>query len=84
MRKPSTGMVKVRPNSGKTPVKRKRPGPSAHSHELEGMRVGVDETSLMIWGDKILMGPVNLYDVYEQVEKMRQLAEFASLQNPLA
>ena len=62
---------------------RKGKTPSKHSHEVDGMRFGIDETSLVIWGDKILMGPVNLYDVHERVEEMRQLAGFASLQTPI-
>jgi hypothetical protein len=47
------------------------------------MRFGIDETSLVIWGDKVLMAPVNLYDVHERVEEMRQLAGFASLQTTI-
>jgi hypothetical protein len=47
------------------------------------MRFGIDETSLVIWGDKVLMGPVNLCDVHERVEEMRQLAGFASLQTTI-
>jgi hypothetical protein len=62
---------------------RKRKTPSTHSHELDGMRFGIDETSLVIWGDKALMGPVNLYEVHERVQAMRQLAGFASLQTPV-
>jgi hypothetical protein len=48
--------------------------PSMHSHEVEGMKIAVDETSLMIFPDRILMGPINLYDVYRNVETMRQIA----------
>jgi len=59
---------------------RKRKTPSERSHELHGMQFGIEETSLVIWGDKVLMGSVNLYDVHERVEEMRQLAGFASLQ----
>jgi hypothetical protein len=62
---------------------RKRKTPSKRSHELDGMRFGIDETSLVIWGDKVLMGPVNLCDVHERVEEMRQLAGFASLQTTI-
>jgi hypothetical protein len=53
--------------------------PSMHPHEVEGMKIAVDETSLMIFDGKILIGAVNLYDVYPQVERMRQLAGYASL-----
>jgi len=53
--------------------------PSMHSYEVEDMKISVDETSLMIFDGKILIGAVNLYDVYPQVERMRQLAGYASL-----
>ena len=39
-----------------------------------------DETSLVILGpNRILMGPLNLWEVFEQIEAMRQTAGFSSL-----
>jgi hypothetical protein len=52
--------------------------PSKHLHEEES--AVVDETSLTILSDqKVLMGPLNLYDVYVSVARMRGLAGFSSL-----
>jgi hypothetical protein len=55
--------------------------PSMHHHELESLgSAAVDETSMIISGpEKILMGPLNLFDVYRAVARMRDLAGFASL-----
>jgi hypothetical protein len=40
----------------------------------------VDETAMVVLGDqKILMGPLNLYDVYVPTDCMRKLAGFGSL-----
>jgi hypothetical protein len=40
----------------------------------------VDETAMYIGGaEEILMGPINLCDVYRSVARMRELAGFASL-----
>jgi len=40
----------------------------------------LDETSLVVNGrDKILMGPLNLYDIYVAVARMRELAGFNAL-----
>jgi hypothetical protein len=51
--------------------------PSLHFHKLED--VMVDQTSLIILGpDKILMGPLNLCDVYRAIDRMRKLAGFAA------
>jgi hypothetical protein len=39
-----------------------------------------DETAMAILGpDKILMGPLNLCDVYPSIARMRDIAGFASL-----
>lgn len=64
------------PNGGS---KRKKSRPSMHHHASDG--VLCDETSLVILGpDRILMGPLNLLKVFEQIEAMRQTAGFSSLQ----
>jgi hypothetical protein len=53
--------------------------PSMH-HQEGGM---LDETSMVVMGDdKILMGPLNLYDMYIPVARTRGLAGFASLPRP--
>ena len=52
--------------------------PSMHSHEKESAIL--DETAMIVLGDqKILMGPLNLYDFYAPTDRMRKLAGFASL-----
>jgi hypothetical protein len=52
--------------------------PSMHLHEEES--ANVDETAMVILGDKnILMGPLNLYDVYLPAARMKGLAGFSSL-----
>ena len=50
-------------------------------HHREG---GIlDETSMVIGSDKeILMGPLNLYDMYVPTARLRSLAGFASLPGP--
>jgi hypothetical protein len=51
--------------------------PSLHFHEHVGY---LDETALLISSDTIvLMGPLNLYDIYRSVARMREIAGFASL-----
>jgi hypothetical protein len=58
--------------------RRKISMPSLHTHTEECAIL--DETSMIILGDKkILMGPLNLYDVYIPADRMRQLAGFKSL-----
>jgi hypothetical protein len=50
--------------------------PSLHAHE-GGM---LDETSLVIDGpEKVLMGPLYLYEAYLAVDRMRKLAGFGAL-----
>jgi hypothetical protein len=50
--------------------------PQMHHHE----GVLIDETSMVVTGpEKILMGPLNLYDVYLAVDRVRKLAGFAAL-----
>jgi hypothetical protein len=56
----------------------KRSHPSMHHHEADSAIL--DETSLIILDDrKILVGPLNLFEVYGVVKRMQQLAGFASL-----
>ena len=52
--------------------------PMMHSHpEYSAI---LDETAMIVLGDqKILMGPLNLYDIYIPTDHMRLLAGFASL-----
>jgi hypothetical protein len=52
--------------------------PSMHSHAKESAIL--DETAMVVLGDqKILMGPLNLYDAYIPTDRMRKLAGFRSL-----
>jgi hypothetical protein len=52
--------------------------PAMHHHLDEYAKV--DETAMLVLGDqKILMGPLNLYDVYVATEHMRKLAGFSTL-----
>lgn len=54
--------------------------PSGHTHDFDEFSIKVDETSLSITSDTMInMGPLNLYDVYLSVEKMRKIAGFSSL-----
>lgn len=54
--------------------KKRRPS----MHEQDGGLL--DETSLVVLGaDKILMGPLNLFDIFTAVAQMRSVAGFASL-----
>jgi hypothetical protein len=47
-------------------------------HEQDGGLL--DETALVVFGpDKILMGPLNLLEIYTAVARMRSVAGFASL-----
>jgi hypothetical protein len=55
----------------------KQSRPSMHHHDND--QVAVDETSLVIIGEKILMGPLNLYPVYDSISQMRSLAGWSSL-----
>ena len=59
-------------------VRGKSARPSMHLHAAESAMV--DETGLVILGDqKVLMGPINLYDIYVATDSMRKLAGFHSL-----
>jgi hypothetical protein len=52
--------------------------PSMHQHAADG--VMLDETSMVLLGDQqIMMGPLNLYNIYRPTNRMRKLAGFASL-----
>jgi hypothetical protein len=52
--------------------------PSMRSHAKESAIL--DETSMIVLGDqKILMGPLNLYDAYISMDRIRKLAGFRSL-----
>jgi hypothetical protein len=52
--------------------------PAMHHHPVEDALV--DETAMVVLSDqKILMGPVNLYDVYIPTDVMRKIAGFSSL-----
>ena len=49
-------------------------------HLHSGESALVDETGMIVLGDhKILMGPLNLHDVYVATDNMRKLAGFSSL-----
>lgn len=51
--------------------------PSMHTHESGWLQL--DETAMIIRGaTEILMGPLNLHDIYKSIEKMRSIAGFAS------
>jgi hypothetical protein len=53
--------------------------PSMHSHAKESATL--DETSMVVLGDqKILMGPLNLYDIYVPTDRMRKLAGFGAVE----
>jgi len=52
--------------------------PSFHHHTKVGAIL--DETAMVIHGDQaILMGPLNLYEIYIPTDRMRKLAGFTSL-----
>jgi hypothetical protein len=52
--------------------------PSIHRHGENF--AALDETSMIVLGDQnILMGPINLYDIYLPTDRLRTLAGFASL-----
>jgi hypothetical protein len=54
--------------------------PSLHRHTNESAIL--DETSMVVLGDqKILMGPLNLYDMYVPTDRMRKLAGFGTLRD---
>jgi hypothetical protein len=49
----------------------------------EAPNVALDETSLVINGDaEILMGELNLWDIYRPVAAMREKAGYSSLSQP--
>jgi hypothetical protein len=53
----------------------KKSHPRLHIHESSNLHLALTETGMIIIGDKtILMGPVNLLDVYRIVNRMRGLA----------
>jgi hypothetical protein len=55
--------------------------PSMHNHAKKGTIL--DETSMIVLGEQeILMGPLNLYNIYTPTDRMRKLAGFASLSQP--
>lgn len=59
-------------------VRGKSSKPSRHYHPTEDALV--DETAMMVVDNqKILMGPLNLYDVYVPTDAIRELAGFSSL-----
>jgi hypothetical protein len=52
--------------------------PSQHLHQTES--ASVDETAMVVLGpDKILMGPLNLVDLYGPTDRMRKHAGFSAL-----
>ena len=54
------------------------PKPSLHSHERGLFKV--DETSMIVQGHtKIILGPLNLCEIYPPTDRMRKLAGFSSL-----
>ena len=63
-----------KPMSGK-PIPKPRP------HYHFGGAVSVDETSLMVIGSKILMGPLDLRQIYNAVAILRNSAGYKSLKN---
>jgi hypothetical protein len=70
--------VNVQRRAGSSRVKISKP--SMHSHAKESAIL--DETAMVVLGDqKILMGPLNLYDFYIPMDRMRKLARFRSLQS---
>ena len=53
----------------------KQSSPSIHLHEAE--EAALDETALVILSaEKILMGPINLFDYYAPINNMRRIAGF--------
>jgi hypothetical protein len=57
---------------------RKSAKPSMHHHQSESALI--DESSMVIFSDqKILIGPLNLYDFYITANAMREIAGFDSL-----
>lgn len=55
--------------------------PKMHSHAKESAIL--DETAMIVLGDrKILMGQLNLYDIYVPTDRIRGMAGFASLRHP--
>jgi hypothetical protein len=52
--------------------------PSMHAHDQHNS--AADETSLIVLGPTtILMGPLNLWDIYQSVARMRAIAGFQAL-----
>lgn len=69
--------VNVQRRAGSSRIKISKP--SMHSRAKESAIL--DETAMIVLGDqKILMGPLNLYDAYIPTDRMRKLAGFRSLQ----
>ena len=57
---------------------RKISRPSLHKHD--DVNVAADETSLVVIGpDRILLGPLNLAEIFAAVESMRLIAGYSSL-----
>jgi hypothetical protein len=50
--------------------------PSIHVHG-DG-NIALDETGVIVLDGKILLGPINLYDVYPKVKNMRDIGGFSS------
>ena len=70
----AAGNVQRRASSSRVKISK----PSMHSHAKESAIL--DETAMIVLGDqKILMGPLNLYDAYIPTDRMRKLAGFRSL-----
>jgi hypothetical protein len=58
----------------------KQTRPTIHTHRAGSF--ALDETSLMVLApDRILMGPLNLSDIFANIEAMRQIAGFGALQH---
>lgn len=61
-------------------VKKQKETSKPSMHTQASGNVMLDETSMVIFGpEKIFMGPVNLFDVYCAIDRMRDLAGFKSL-----
>ena len=54
--------------------------PSTHVHDEDGLTAALDETSLIFLSeDKYLMGPLNLWDIFRPVLRLKQVAGFIAL-----
>ena len=59
-------------------VRGKTSKPALHHHRVESAML--DETSVVVLGDqKILMGPINLFEMYAPTNRMRTLAGYRNL-----